>query len=355
MKTLTFRSLFLALVLIAVAPYSGGQTVPGYDALIAQGNALLQTGNADQALKSGEAAIKARADRWEGYSLAGGALLNLKRYEDAADALSKAIDRAPESKQPALRAQRRECLLAESGYPPSTNTSPTANTSAPAAGGVPAPGSVPATGSMPATGSVPATTGEVEIVLWKSIENSHNAADFQNYLSRYPHGAFVDLARSHLADAEARLESDKNRLAAKLTWTDPASGLIWARYSRPSEYSHASFRRATDYCAALRSLGYADWRLPTLVEFTRVYHFTADSATVRLDGELSTNKEILPYLGFWTSTPGSKDGEHVLVFEGKSVSSRDDEGEGRVGGWAAGHRWNGAIVCVRDQKDAEHR
>jgi tetratricopeptide (TPR) repeat protein len=355
MKTLTFRSLFPALVLIAVAPYSGGQTVPGYDALIAQGNALLQTGNADQALKSGEAAIKARADRWEGYSLAGGALLNLKRYEDAADALSKAIDRAPESKQPALRAQRRECLLAESGYPPSTNTSPTANTSAPAAGGVPAPGSVPATGSMPATGSVPATTGEVEIVLWKSIENSHNAADFQNYLSRYPHGAFVDLARSHLADAEARLESDKNRLAAKLTWSDPASGLIWARYSRPSEYSHASFRRATDYCAALRSLGYADWRLPTLVEFTRVYHFTADSATVRLDGELSTNKEILPYLGFWTSTPGSKDGEHVLVFEGKSVSSRDDEGEGRVGGWAAGHRWNGAIVCVRDQKDAEHR
>ena len=295
MKTLTCRSLSLALVLIAVAPYSGGQTVPGYDALIAQGNALLQTGNADQALKFGEAATKARADRWEGYSLAGGALLNLKRYEDAADALSKAIDRAPGSKQPALRAQRRECLLAESGYPPSTNTSLAANTSAPAAGGVPA------------------------------------------------------------ADAEARLEGEKNRLAAKLTWADPASGLMWARYSRPSEYSHASFRRATDYCAALRSSGYADWRLSTLVEFTRVYHFAADSATVRLDGELSTNKEILPYLGFWTSTPGSKDGEHVLVFEGKSVSSRDDEGEGRVGGWSAGHRWNGAIVCVRDQKDAERR
>jgi tetratricopeptide (TPR) repeat protein len=343
MKTPFFRSFCLGLALIAVSQYSGGQAAPGYDALITQGNALLQAGNADQALKSGEAAIKARADRWEGYSLAGGALLNLKRYEDAADALSKAIDRAPESKQPALRALRRECLLAESGYPPTSDASLTANTSAPAAGGV------------PASGSVPATTGEVEIVLWKSIENSRNSADFQNYLSRYPHGAFVDLARSRLADAEARLESEKNRLAAKLTWTDPATGLMWARYSRPSEYSHASFRRATDYCAALRSLGYADWRLPTLVELTSVYHFAADSATVRLDGELSTNKEILPYLGFWTSAPGSKDGEHVLVFEGKSVSSRDDEGEGRVGGWAAGHRWSGAIVCVRDQKDAERR
>jgi tetratricopeptide (TPR) repeat protein len=303
LKTPFFRSFCLAIALIAVAPYSGGQAAPGFDALITQGNALLQAGNADEALKSGEAAIKARADRWEGYSLAGGALLNLKRYEDAADALSKAIDRAPESKQPALRALRRECLLAESGYPSSTNTSLTAGTSAPPAGGV------------PATGTMPATT----------------------------------------ADAEARLESEKHRLAAKLTWTDPATGLMWARYSRPSEYSHASFRRATDYCAALRSSGYADWRLSTLVEFTRVYHFAADSATVRLDGELSTNKEILPYLGFWTSTPGSKDGEHVLVFEGKSVSTRDDEGEGRVGGWAAGHRWNGAIVCVRDQKEAEHR
>ncbi len=107
MKTLTFRSLSLALALIAVAPYCGGQTAPGYDALITQGNALLQAGNADEALKSGEAAIKARADRWEGYSLAGGALLNLKRYEDAADALSKAIEKAPQSKQPALRALRR--------------------------------------------------------------------------------------------------------------------------------------------------------------------------------------------------------------------------------------------------------
>ena len=89
MKTLTFRSLSLALALIAVALYSGAQAAPGYDALITQGNVLLQAGNADQALKSGEAAIKARADRWEGYSLAGGALLNLKRYEDAADLVDR--------------------------------------------------------------------------------------------------------------------------------------------------------------------------------------------------------------------------------------------------------------------------
>ena len=244
MNTPSFRSLGLGLALIASASFCGAQAGSDYDAFIKQGNALLQAGNADQALNSGEAAIRMGADRWEGYALAGGALMNLKRYEDAADALSKAIDRAPEPKQPALRDLRRQCLLAESGYPAVANT------------------------------SVPATTNQ--------------------------------------ADAEAQLENDRTRLVAKLTWTDPATGLMWAKYSRPREYAHADFTRATDYCAALRSLGYADWRLPTAAEFMRIYHFAADSAAVQFDGELATNNEILRYLGFWTATPGDKDGEHVF-------------------------------------------
>ena len=291
MNTPSLRSLCLALVLIAAGSYSAAHAAPDYEAFITQGNALLKAGNAAQALNAGEGAIKYKADRWEGFALVGGALMNLKRYEDAADALSKAIDRAPESKQPALRDLRRQCLLAESGYPAAANT------------------------------RAPATPGQAE---------------------------------SHSADTDAQLETERKRLVAKSTWTDPATGLMWAKYSRPSEYAHASFARATDYCAALRLLGYADWRLPTVVEFMRIYHFAADSATVQFDGELATNKDILRYLGFWTSTPGERDGEHVLVFEGKSVSSRNGDGEGRVGGWLAGHPWNGAIVCVRDQKAAEH-
>jgi tetratricopeptide (TPR) repeat protein len=296
-NTPSFRSLCLALVLIAGGSHSAAYAAPDYDAFITQGNALLKAGNAAQALNAGEGAIKYKANRWEGYALAGGALMNLKRYEDAADTLSKAIDRAPASKQPALRDLRRQCLLAESGYPAAANT------------------------SAPAIPGQAATSGQAE---------------------------------SRSADADAQLENEKKRLVAKSTWTDPATGLMWAKYSRPSEYAHANFVRAADYCAALRSLGYADWRLPTVVEFMRIYHFAADSATVQFDGELAANKDILRYLGFWTSTPGDRDGEHVLVFEGKSVSSRNGDGEGRVGGWLAGHPWNGAIVCVRDQKTAEH-
>ena len=86
----SFRSLCLAVALIAGA-CSGAHAAPDYDALITLGNAFLQAGNADQALKSGQAAIKTSADRWEGYALAGSALMNLKRYEPAADALSKTM------------------------------------------------------------------------------------------------------------------------------------------------------------------------------------------------------------------------------------------------------------------------
>jgi tetratricopeptide (TPR) repeat protein len=303
MNTLSFRSLCLSLALIANASHSGAQSDPGYDAFIQQGNAQLQAGSTDQALNSGELAIKINADRWEGYALVGGALTNLKRYEDAADALSKAIERAPESRQPALRDLRRQCLLAESGYPAAANP------------------------------SAADTTRQSEIVLWKSIESSHNNPDFA---------------------PQAQREDDRQHLVAKLTWTDPATSRMWARYSRHAEYAHASFTRASHYCSDLRLLGYADWRLPTAVELMGIYHLAADSATVHFSGGLAPNEEILRFMGFWTSTPGDKEGEHVLVFEGKSVSSRNDDGEGRVGGWFAGHSWNGAFVCVRDQKAAEH-
>jgi tetratricopeptide (TPR) repeat protein len=294
MSTLFVRLWCVALALVAGA---GAHAAADYDAFIAQGNALLQAGNAGQALSSGESAIKISADRWEGYALAGSALMNLKRYEPAADALSKAIERAPESKQPALRDLRRQCLLAESGYPSVADTS----------GRAAAPEAAPAA------------------------------------------------AAAAGPDAQVQRENERKRLVAKLTWTDPATGLMWAKYSRPAEYAHANFTRATDYCAALRALGYADWRLPSAAEFTHIYHFAADSATVRLDGDLAGNKDILRYLGFWTSTPGHHDGEHVLVFEGEPVSSRNVDGEGRVGGWLAGHSWNGAIVCVRDPTTAEQR
>jgi tetratricopeptide repeat protein len=133
----------------------------------------LQAGTADQALAAGEQAIKMDAGRWEGYALAGGALMNLKRYEEAADRLSSAIEHAPQDKQSGLRELRRQCFAAESG-------------------------SLPKPQAPPAPSNTEATTTQAEIVLWKSIENSNDRVDFETYLAQYPAGAFAQLAKAHL-------------------------------------------------------------------------------------------------------------------------------------------------------------
>jgi formylglycine-generating enzyme len=171
-------ALFLALMIGSVQSAEPPTTKYKYDTLIQQGKSQLD-GSAEQAAAAGKAAIKMSPERWEGYALVGGALMNLKRYEEAADTLSKAIERAPQSKQPTLRDLRRQCLLAESGSPAVANT------------------------PAPAT-----TTSQAEIVLWKSIESSTNLADFESYLAQYPNGAFAVLARRHLMEAKTKIEND---------------------------------------------------------------------------------------------------------------------------------------------------
>lgn len=95
------------------------QQTSNYNALVRQGNGQLQTGNNEQALASAKTAINTDANRWEAYAIAGGALLNLKRYEEAVDQFSHAIDRAPQAKQEGLRALRKECVSAQPAGPQS--------------------------------------------------------------------------------------------------------------------------------------------------------------------------------------------------------------------------------------------
>jgi tetratricopeptide (TPR) repeat protein len=153
---------------------ASAQSAPDYDTLVHQGNAQLQAGTNDLALTTAQSAIKASPDRWEAYTLAGGALMNLKRYEEAADDFSKAIERAPEAKQTGIRNLRKQCLLAEAGASPNPAATPT-------------PTAAPVT-----------TTTQAEIVLWKTIENSHDPTSFEAYLKEYSQGTYATLAYAHL-------------------------------------------------------------------------------------------------------------------------------------------------------------
>jgi len=128
---------FFCVGLMSLSLLSSAQTGQDYDVLVQQGNAQLQAGSNDLALSTANSAVKLNADRWEAYALAGGALMNLKRYEEAVDNFGKAIERAPEAKQQGLRGLRKQCLLAEAGaapaaVPPSSSaaTQPAATTQA---------------------------------------------------------------------------------------------------------------------------------------------------------------------------------------------------------------------------------
>jgi tol-pal system protein YbgF len=107
--------------------------------------------------------------------------MNLKRYEEATDAFSKAIEFAPVDKQTSLRDLRKQCVLTKSSSVPATSAE------------APAP-----THSSPT---------QAEVVLWKSIENSTNQIDFQVYLQQYPTGTFAGLAHAHLEKLQIPIRS----------------------------------------------------------------------------------------------------------------------------------------------------
>lgn len=56
------------------------------------------------------------------------------------------------------------------------------------------------------------------------------------------------------AEAEAALHP---------TWTDPDTGLMWAKKDNGSD---VNWRQANEYCSKLELASYKDWRLPTLEE-----------------------------------------------------------------------------------------
>jgi tetratricopeptide (TPR) repeat protein len=185
---MSYRLAFSFVALIFVLSTARGQSTASYDSLVQEGNRQLQTGNSAEALASGNRAIALDHGRWQAYALSGGALMNLKRYEEAADSFSKAIELAPVAKQASLRDLRRQCAVAQSNA--SATTLPSATSA-----------------------SVQPTTTQAEVVLWKSIENSQSKSDFEGYLQQYPKGAFITLAKQHIDELNEQTDrAEKQRL-----------------------------------------------------------------------------------------------------------------------------------------------
>jgi tetratricopeptide (TPR) repeat protein len=114
------RLVAIVIALIAATAIFGADAPVGYDGIIQLGNTELKAGKSDPALQDGQKAIKLNAQRWEGYALAGGALMNLKRYEEAADDFTEALKYARTPKQPSLTDLRRQALLTASSDAPAS-------------------------------------------------------------------------------------------------------------------------------------------------------------------------------------------------------------------------------------------
>ena len=61
---------------------------------------------------------------------------------------------------------------------------------------------------------------------------------------------------------------------ARGVWTDPSTGLMWARRDNGKD---VSWKGAVKYCRNLRLAGYSDWRLATLLELEGIYDKNANA------------------------------------------------------------------------------
>jgi hypothetical protein len=78
-------------------------------------------------------------------------------------------------------------------------------------------------------------------------------------------------ARSSNRSSTSTLAVDQAE-AAQLTWTDPATKLMWAKRDNGSD---VNWQQATDYCGNLQLDGQRDWRLPTTDELRGLYDRSA--------------------------------------------------------------------------------
>jgi hypothetical protein len=96
---------------------------------------------------------------------------------------------------------------------------------------------------------------------------------------------------------------------AALTWTDRATGLMWAKNDNGSD---VDWNQAGAYCSNLRLAGYSGWRLPTIEELQGIYDPSVSFQTA-FDNGVTYNVHVkgnLKLTGWhWSSSQGDAPGE----------------------------------------------
>jgi hypothetical protein len=137
---------------------------------------------------------------------------------------------------------------------------------------------------------------------------------------------------------EIRLKVDHNSKVAAVdaeqhpTWTDPATGLMWAKKDNGSK---VDWHEASNYCANLQLGGYSGWRLPTIDELQGIYDQTQN---ISVNYGLVHVKGNLQLSGAWSNSAGNSSDEAWLFYFGNGK---------RVSGVLWGRGYDASAECVR--------
>jgi hypothetical protein len=316
----------LAAVMLPALPAAAAEVTQGlstFDAEISAAQAALSAGDLDHALALGDAAIRINPERWDGYAVAGQALFGQRQYEPAADALSKAIERAPPAQQGKLRDMRRECLVAEAGSAASSSAD---HLIAAGAQNAPPPGA-------PSQAAQPAPQSQTSV---------------------------------------APLAAASSARRDPAWWWDASTGLMWARpwyYPQDRAVGPWNLNDAQSFCARLDLGDYSNWRLPTVDELQHVFYesskgwrwskptfdpgYGIDAALEQkqwrppafvVEGDHFQGNRLL----LWTSTPAEQAGEHIGLYFGRRYHVRDEQRLGATfEGSSSRTPFQGYALCVR--------
>ena len=156
-----------------------------------------------------------------------------------------------------------------------------------------------------------------------------------------------DKAEQEARDKAIREQQEKDRQerelaaredAARPTWTDPATGLMWTK--KDNGYD-VNWQQAKDYCQNLQFAGFSDWRLPVIDELLGIYDPAINYAGQGYGGSQVTwhVKGNLNFSGWhWSNSERKTTGDpwHFgFYFAGKRISS------------LIGNRNDGRALCVR--------
>jgi tetratricopeptide (TPR) repeat protein len=160
----------------------------------------------------------------------------------------------------------------------------------------------------------------------KAGENKEAIRSFNLYLLAAPNaddaqavnkriGGLQYAEQRRVSDDEAKARETARELAAAqaraqlaIVWTDPNSGLMWAKKDNGFNITQA---QASAYCLNLNLAGFRDWRLPKINELLSIFDPSADTGN---GYGRHIKGDIQPSSLEWSSTPG-KGSDKALAFD----------------------------------------